>query len=324
MPNIAVVMAVYQPDPGFLQQQLASIAEQTLPPQQIFAVIADQTSAALVYDLAGGVGLRVELVEPTTPLSAVDAFELGLQTALGNPSITAIALSDQDDIWHPEKLETCWEVMARTQADMVHSDARVVDAGGAVMHGSLFRRERRQTAPGLRDLLYRNTVTGMTCLMRRSLLDRALPFPRQDGTHFYHDLWLALIARAGRGLAFCPKTLVDYRQHGGNAVGVLGKSDGMVSLRARVAEYGLARFLAESVTARATKADGLSPFCQSRSWGGAFLWDAARFLATGRIQHAKKAATWCGITIGRRIWALKETLRLSGYRAQQYLSLIHI
>jgi len=53
-------------------------------------------------------------------------------------------------------------------------------------------------------------------MFRRTLLDRALPFP----PNWVHDEWLSLVAAATGNLDVVEDQLVDYRQHGRNAIGV--------------------------------------------------------------------------------------------------------
>ena len=61
-------------------------------------------------------------------------------------------------------------------------------------------------------------MTGAASVLRREVLDVALPFPREvDGS--YHDHWLALCALALGDLAYVARPLVDYVQHGANLVG---------------------------------------------------------------------------------------------------------
>ena len=66
--------------------------------------------------------------------------------------------------------------------------------------------------------LQTNVVTGAACLVRREVLDVALPFPAElDGS--FHDHWLAVCALALGELAYVDQPLVDYVQHDANVVG---------------------------------------------------------------------------------------------------------
>jgi hypothetical protein len=81
----------------------------------------------------------------------------------------------------------------------------------------LTARERRALRGGraLDALLRRNLVTGATMVIRRTLLDTALPIPQG----WIHDEWLALIAASQGGVVFDQKSLVRSRQHGANQIG---------------------------------------------------------------------------------------------------------
>ena len=77
-----------------------------------------------------------------------------------------------------------------------------------------------------------NAVTGAASLMRRDLLDYALPFPPAQFAHF-HDHWIALTARAIGDIAFVDRPLYDYVQHGEATLGHAA-ANRMTGLRARV------------------------------------------------------------------------------------------
>ncbi|MFN3971087.1 MAG: glycosyltransferase [Gemmobacter sp.] len=329
-PQIFIVLPIFRPNPEFLAAQLASVSAQSVAPERVIFVIADGSSCDLVRKLAAAAGLACDLVEPAQNLDAPRAFEAGLSRALELAGPEAlIALCDQDDIWHPERLAEGARTLQATDAALVHSDARVIDAGGRVIHPSMFAFERRQRRPGLRGLLLRNNVTGMTVMMRPGLVARALPFPPQAGVHFYHDLWLALVAEATEGIAFVPRALVDYRQHGANAHGVIDRRarrpglslPGRTWLRREAAAYALARYLAQSLHNRMTdcvqlgqmrhgeaKVAPLRPYLRRLTGAGAHLADAARLLATGHLRLAQTAIARGAVTVGRSVWALREAL----------------
>ncbi|WP_342344606.1 rhamnosyltransferase WsaF family glycosyltransferase [Vannielia litorea] len=330
---VTVVIAVFRPDPAQLEVQVASLAAQTLRPSLLIAVIADLASDALIEEVAARHGLPCKIVMPDQGMDAPRAFAAGLAAAVEHaPPEALIAFSDQDDLWHPERLARGAHALEDPGVSMVHSDARVVDAAGTVMHPSLFALERRQRAPGLRDLLLRNTVTGMTMLFRRELAELSLPFPAQAGVHFYHDLWLALLATARGRVVLLKEPLVDYRQHGGNAVGAvqrpragwrpnLGRKALWSWGRRKATSYALARYLAQSVQARmsefvlaghlapeAAKTSALRPYLRRRGLGLPLVADALRLALTGRLDLARISLCHAGVTFGRLGLCLRETL----------------
>lgn len=335
-------MAVFQPNPTHLAEQFASLAAQTHHIDQLVVIVADTVSQALVTQCNAEHNLPLSLVVPTASCDSIRAFELGLAHALTlypeagaskGPDSPLIALSDQDDIWHPNRLAQGVAAVRTTGAALVHSDARLVaDDGTTVLHASMFAFEKRHPAPGLRGLLYRNNITGMTCLMRLELVAQALPFPAQNGAHFYHDLWLGLIAEAtGGGIHHLPEALVDYRQHANNAIGAVDRQNetktGVIkqlrafNIRQKAAPYALARYLAHCVHARVrtlietgqvhadqAQLQPLKPFLKFLRGGGTHLWDATRLGLRGRTGLARIAGSFALVSVGRTAWAVRSAL----------------
>ena len=117
--------------------------------------------------------------------------------------------------WYPDKLATLLAELGAAQ--LVYSDARIVDRGGAALADTYWNR-RRNNHCDLLSLLVANSVTGAASLFPRELLDDALPFPPAQFTHF-HDHWLALTALALGDIAFVDRPLYDYVQHGEASLG---------------------------------------------------------------------------------------------------------
>ncbi|SFE41522.1 rhamnosyltransferase WsaF family glycosyltransferase [Roseivivax sediminis] len=338
---IFVVMAVFRPDAQHLEAQLASIAAQRDAAPHLVAVIADAVSGTLVTETADRVGLPVSLVPSDEELDAVRAFEAGLLDVVDRAQTMdeepLIALSDQDDIWHADRLSRGISALRDKHLQLVHSDARLVAGDGTTeIAPSMFRFERRKRKPGLRGLLYRNNITGMTLLMRLRVAQLAVPFPPQSGVHFYHDLWLGLIAAATGGIGYIDAPLVDYRQHGKNAIGAVDRQAGWLRgkpagdkrrlpdkmwLRREAAAYALARYLAQSTHNRIVDAvaDGnlpvgiahlrpLRPYLRRTFGAGVHLLDAARLAATGHLALARIATGFWITSVGRTVWTLREAL----------------
>lgn len=136
------------------------------------------------------------------------------------------ALCDQDDRWAPTRLERCLEAMRRAEQAwgaavplLVHSDCRLIDEQGRVQRESFFRHQGwNAKTVTLAPLLVQNNVTGCTVLMNEPL--RRLAAELTAGRDIpKHDWFLALLAAAFGHVTAVEEPLVDYRQHGGNAVG---------------------------------------------------------------------------------------------------------
>ena len=140
-----------------------------------------------------------------------------------------VAMADQDDRWHPDKLATLLGAIG--DAQLVYSDARVVGRDGELISETWWS-ARRNNHSDLLSLLVANSVTGAASLLRREVLDYALPFPPAQFAHF-HDHWVGLVALALGDVAFVDRPLYDYVQHGEASLGHAAANQ-MVSLRERL------------------------------------------------------------------------------------------
>jgi glycosyltransferase involved in cell wall biosynthesis len=213
-PLVAICMATYEPPLDLLERQLASIRAQTH--RNWVCVISDDCSdperfAAIRNTVADDP--RFGVTRAPQRLGFYRNFERAL--ALAPEAADLVALADQDDRWHPDKLATLLAELGGAQ--LVYSDARIVDRRGAVIAESYWER-RRNNHSDLLSLLVANAVTGAASCFRRELLADALPFPPAQFAHF-HDHWLGLVALARGEIAFVDRPLYDYVQHDGASLG---------------------------------------------------------------------------------------------------------
>ena len=212
----------------FVGAQLRSILEQTRLPGEIVVsddASTDDTIAVISAEHArwsqnSSQVVRLDIQRNEVALGVTANFASAVTRCSGD----LIALSDQDDFWRPNRLERIVAVFeARPEVLLVHSDARLVDEDGASLDSGLFDtlhlsdRERHAVASGhaFGALMRRNFVTGATTVVRRGLVERALPFP----VSWVHDEWLAVVAAATGSVVLLDEQLIDYRQHGGNQIG---------------------------------------------------------------------------------------------------------
>lgn len=209
----------------FVAEQVRSIAGQSYQPLEI--VLSDDAStdgsvarARAALDEVGGRPIPLKVLGNREPLGVTANFEQAILACSGD----LIALSDQDDVWHPDRLQVAVDRFEDSpQLQLLHSDARLVDVGGAPLSHSLFEAmevsakefEAIRSGHGYEALLRRNLVTGATTVIRRSLIERAVPFPAP----WVHDEWLAIIAAATGSMDVVAEELIDYRQHGQNQIG---------------------------------------------------------------------------------------------------------
>jgi glycosyltransferase involved in cell wall biosynthesis len=227
-PRVAICMATYNPPLDLLERQLDSIRAQSHG--NWVCVISDDCSSPRSYaqlESAVAGDPRFVLSRSDQRLGFYRNFERAL--SLVGPDAEFVAMADQDDHWHPDKLEVLLGSIA--DAQLVYSDARVVTREGKLISETWWNtRENNHT--DLLSLLVANAVTGAASLLRRELLDSALPFPPYQFAHF-HDHWIALTALAIGDIAYVDQPLYDYVQHGNASLGHAA-ANRMTSLRHRL------------------------------------------------------------------------------------------
>src|SRR3954471_3459346 len=212
--SVAICMTTCDPPMALFRRQIESIREQTHT--DWVCVISDDCSQpdrfAAIQDVLGD-DPRFLLSRGSHRLGFYRNFERAL--ALAPAGASHVALADQDDRWHPDKLATLLAELG--DAQLVYSDARVVDGEGRVLADSYWGR-RSNNHSDLLSLLVANSVTGAASLFPALLLRDALPFPPAQFAHF-HDHWLALVALSLGDIAFVGPPLYDYVQRGGATLG---------------------------------------------------------------------------------------------------------
>lgn len=224
--TVSVALATYN-GARFLDRQLASIAAQTRRPDEI--VVGDDRSiddtVARLERFGAQTGIAMRVTVNDARLGSTRNFERALGRCRGD----VLLLSDQDDEWHPERVEQSLAALdARPDALYAFSDGALIDEQSRPLRGTLWgsaffdARERAlfRTGRGLDVLLRHNVVTGATLALRRRALDRVLPV----AAGWIHDGWIVTALEAlspGCGILI-EAPLVSYRWHAGQQVGTTG------------------------------------------------------------------------------------------------------
>lgn len=205
MTTISIAMTSYNAA-RFIEQQLASFAAQTRLPDEL--VISDDGStddtAAIVERFARTVPFPVRHLLGLPKLGMHMNFDRAVGAATGD----IVFMSDDDDIWFPEKLETVEAVFAADPAaltvvnDQVIADAECRPTGRTVLENA-------------RRLGYGDAAlgTGACTAMKRGILPILRPFP---GSAVAYDHWtnsLPLLLGVRRVVE---QPLQLYRRHGKN------------------------------------------------------------------------------------------------------------
>jgi Zn ribbon nucleic-acid-binding protein len=207
-----VVLAAHHPSPDTFKRQLRSIAEQSI--REWVTLISCDSDPELVGQMvrdAVGQDPRFVVLPGGSRVGFYRNFERGLAAVPANAGW--VALADQDDDWFPDKLE----VLVARLANASLATCQAVVTRGEERHGPTTSRR----AVALNALLVDNQVTGSFSVMRRQVLDVALPFPdAPDGA--FHDHWLGVCATVLDGVVVVDQALQAYVQHDDNVIGESG------------------------------------------------------------------------------------------------------
>jgi glycosyltransferase involved in cell wall biosynthesis len=201
---------------AFLGDQLRSFADQSHANWVL--VVSDDgsrdTTREMIARFAAEQPQRVTVREG--PRRGVAANFLSLAT---DPTITAdfFAFSDQDDIWHADKL-------ARALAGLATAPEGVpaLYCGRTELmteDGRRFGRSPRfRRPPSFRNALVQNLGGGNTMVFNRAAKTLIAAAGAQEVV--LHDWWLyQLVAAAGGTVLYDPQPMLDYRQHPTNLIG---------------------------------------------------------------------------------------------------------
>lgn len=128
-----------------------------------------------------------------------------------------VAFSDQDDIWHNEKLQTAIAWLKSQGAIPALYCSRTEYVSENERHLGYSPRFKRN--PHFRNALVQSLAGGNTMVMNRAAFDLVRHASRQSG-FVSHDWWCyQVITGAGGRIHYADRSHISYRQHENNQVG---------------------------------------------------------------------------------------------------------
>lgn len=215
MPEISVIMCVYNTNEKYLREAIESILSQSFADFEL--IIVNDGSEPYVRDVILSYrDNRIKYYENKTNLGIVASSNLAIEKALGK----YIAKMDSDDIAHTQRLQIQYEYMEN------HTDTGVV---GAV--AQFINSRENSPAPPWINLKYPHVFTSKdienanlfdycsmcnsSAFMRRDLFEKFGKYSPSDSYCEDFAFWLRLIGKTK--IENIPKVLVYYRYHDNNA-----------------------------------------------------------------------------------------------------------
>ena len=192
----------------YLQTQIASILKQLDDCDQLI-IVDDQSTDNTIDIIRNFKDSRIQLMINPYNMGAALTFNRALHEAEGD----LIFLSDQDDLWHDDKVSTLVDMFSTKDLDLIIHDALVL-RDGMLVHASLFKMVN--SAPGVIKNTISNTFTGCCMAFKREIFREILPISSHIG--IFHDAWIGVLAEFfGYKIAFLHKPLMDFNRHEQNA-----------------------------------------------------------------------------------------------------------
>lgn len=220
---ISVCLATYNGE-KFILQQLESILVQLGEDDEI--IISDDKSIDSTLAIINGISdSRIKVfVNDNKDMSlakytaasfrfAAENFQNAIKQAKGD----FIFLSDQDDIWMPDRIKKTLSLLE--QNDLIMCNYKVINRDGAIINHKYFSKN-----PISYSLLFNVVKTpflGCCMAFRRSVLDYVFPFPKAC---IGHDLWIGCMVLHLGSFEFVEEPLHLYRKHDANVSPATGNS----------------------------------------------------------------------------------------------------
>lgn len=205
----------------YIREQLQSIFNQSTPVDEV--VVGDDGSSDATIDIVNSFKdrLSIRVLERKQPLGAIQNFLQTISECHGD----IIFLSDQDDIWQPNKVETILHYFdTHKSIDAIFTDAMLVDSEGKPLDGGYtlwnyffdeISRKRCEMGLMVEEFCASAHATGATMAFRKQLTER---FPKRND--IWHDEMIARLAVSSHSLAYLPECLICYRIHSGQQIGI--------------------------------------------------------------------------------------------------------
>lgn len=211
----------------YIYTQLESIIKQSVHVDEI--IICDDGSKdntrAIIEDFIQTTTIPIKLICNSINLGYTRNFEKAICQCSGD----IILLSDQDDVWLPDKVAIILDFFTKNpDKDFVFTNAQLINQSGLASYKTtLFdvlqwtKKNKKLVDKGYSyDILsLSGRVTGATTALRASFIPYCIPFP-QTTISAVHDEIIAVIASITNKIGYIDQCLIQYRIHGQQSVGL--------------------------------------------------------------------------------------------------------
>lgn len=204
--TVSVALPVYN-GALYLAEQLDSILQQLEAGDEIIAAYQPSEDDSLsILQAYHAKDPRVKII-----YNQGRGITSNFDEAICHCSGDVIFLSDQDDIWLPDKRQVVVDAFARTGADLIIHNAVHTDAQLRRQEHTFF--EIYPIGPGKWKNIKKPRMSGCCMAFTSSMRDKLLPLPEIYG----YDQWIAVLAEFTGKIVYLDDVLLLHRLHGENS-----------------------------------------------------------------------------------------------------------
>lgn len=210
-PLVSIALCTYNGE-KYLREQLETLVNQTYANFEIIVVddCSKDNTVTILKDYEDNFP-NFKVYQNEQNFGYIKNFEKAISLCSGD----FIALSDQDDIWDLEKIQT--QVFQIGNHILTYHNSEFIDQNGKPMGKSMSAILNMYHGDSYRPFLFFNCVSGHTVLFKRELAAYCIPFPKD----MFHDRWMAFVATNIGSIGYVDKCLVKYRQHENSDTNIL-------------------------------------------------------------------------------------------------------
>lgn len=221
---VSICMATYNGG-KYIKEQLDSILLQIKCYDEI--VVSDDGSTDNTLDIIKKINdPRIKVLNHVKRYAkySFDYTTHNFENAISNCCGDFIFLSDQDDVWMPNKYFLMMNAL--DNSDIVVSDCSIVNDNLKLIKRSKFESEKINNR--IWNNVVRNKNIGCCMAFKRSILKTILPFPRFGVAQ---DFWIAVYGGLFYKVCYINQPLILYRRHDENVSSTSKKSTNSLSIK---------------------------------------------------------------------------------------------
>ena len=192
---------------AFLSKQIDSILSQNY--KNIELIIVDDCSTDGTIEVLNQYkpNAVVKIFQNEQRLGVIKNFEKAISLCTGE----YIALSDQDDIWKPDKIEKL--ISKIKDGILISSDIMLINKNEKIINPSWFQHQSIYIPESnfmFQAAVYQNFALGCTMLFKRELVKYIIPIPEKS---LSHDWWILVLASSLGKIKVLRESLIMKRIH---------------------------------------------------------------------------------------------------------------